>query len=1107
MKYKNIKTILLFAVAFCFIFALSVFAAPQINYTVEELTLSQKTAPVTPTFEDDSGNTQLFASVFSGGAGTEDDPYLISTIDDLEKFSNYVNIGARKYVSAYYKLENDINLNGAEWSPVGNYVDDETGYTTCFQGVFDGNNKSVSNFVITTSDNNYTGFFGFIYNGTVKNFTVSDFEIELESNSYVYTGALAGRVLSVGENISSGIENCHAVNGKINATSRVRVYAGGLIGYLHASDNAKQYLKNSSSDADVSFTLSNSVVGSSFRYIMSVGGLVGYVASIDNAETEILRSYATGTVSAITTDVNKFYNNSPHVGGFAGDIGTQNGGKLDISECFSTSGVFLKSDAEVYAGSMFGYAISNNAGMSISDSHTNANVYAYSTTNDSYISGFSGIVATQGTSSSLTLDNIYSASNVIYTGKNKCDGGRITSYTTGNVTTQNCYAVQNSVLYVTNNIVDIEDVISKETSVLLDAYEGFDARVWNIDSESVYPYPVLNNNPVPDVEYTMYFASENGEYFTKTLSGSFGSEVAFPEQIPESQMYEFSHWSLIPASVDATGYKISSDTLFFPNYSSYRIYNIKFIANEEEIDSLRLPYGTSITFPEAPEKAADAIFTYAFSHWSKTIGGEAIDTSTETVTGEACYYAVYKSVPPHIWNGVSAKDFRGSGTQADPYIIKSPYNLYKLSNLVNSGNLQYAEAYYKLSSDINLGNYEWTPIGTKDNPFKGHFNGDGYSIHSFKITADDTQYAGIFGYAENAEISQLKATDFVIEYTQSPNGDEETTYAGGIVGYILTSSENSSAVVSQCMTQGTITVNAEYAYTGGVVGYAFSNEKTKLLISNCFSCTDVKAETTSSSAVGGIIGAYYGSNNKDGGIEFCGFSGTANAVSTLVSYSAGIVAYLSDAEPHTLIDDENSGSTVSTIRNCFSAASKLTSVKMGTSYAGYVHAYKDTYATIKNCFGTNQTVMSASRYSSIDNITLTNNISKFYLITYLSDNIGLDLQNVWSADGASLPVLKVFNKNKNIFEIVLFEYKENGSEFSCSFNISYNDQNSYTVLAASYDERGKMIAFTAKTINNPTELQTVSLSISNIEDATYTTVSVINPTSFNLLEETIKLYK
>ena len=54
-------------------------------------------------------------SVFDGGDGTKDNPYKISTADQL------VFLGETEedsYLSAYYKLENDIDLNGKTMSPI-----------------------------------------------------------------------------------------------------------------------------------------------------------------------------------------------------------------------------------------------------------------------------------------------------------------------------------------------------------------------------------------------------------------------------------------------------------------------------------------------------------------------------------------------------------------------------------------------------------------------------------------------------------------------------------------------------------------------------------------------------------------------------------------------------------------------------------------------------------------------------------------------------------------------------------------------------------------------------------------------------------------------------
>ena len=59
-----------------------------------------------------------------------------------------------------FKLTKDIDLNGQEWTPIGNS-------TNKFQGTFDGNGKKVMNLVIT-GNNSYVGLFGFTTDGEIS---------------------------------------------------------------------------------------------------------------------------------------------------------------------------------------------------------------------------------------------------------------------------------------------------------------------------------------------------------------------------------------------------------------------------------------------------------------------------------------------------------------------------------------------------------------------------------------------------------------------------------------------------------------------------------------------------------------------------------------------------------------------------------------------------------------------------------------------------------------------------------------------------------------------------------------------------------------------------
>lgn len=231
------------------------------------------------TFED-LPNFMVYDIVFEYGNGTEGDPYIIKTAEQLQSVS--------KYMSAYFMLMSDVDLESVEdWTPIG--ASDNR-----FAGYFDGNGYTINNLSVT-SDSDYVGLFGWIENATVKDVMMTN--VNLTGGEY--SGALAGKASS------SEISNCH-VHGVVNGEKRV----GGLMGEAFTST-----IENSSADVEVNGTLSNSerlggLIGNSNKSSISqsfakgdvtgsdtgspkVGGLVGYAYSTDVIEN----SYATGNVA------------------------------------------------------------------------------------------------------------------------------------------------------------------------------------------------------------------------------------------------------------------------------------------------------------------------------------------------------------------------------------------------------------------------------------------------------------------------------------------------------------------------------------------------------------------------------------------------------------------------------------------------------------------------------------------------------------------------------------------------------------------------------------------------------------------------------------------
>ena len=129
--------------------------------------------------------------LFSGGTGTVDDPYLISTADELITFSQQVNSG-RDFSGQYIFQTADIDLASYSWLPIGLF--DSGCY---FKGVYNGNGYKIKNLYVEGLE--HAGLFGNL-EGTVCNLQLEGGKIQ---------GDYCGAITSYGSNPSSLIVNCY----------------------------------------------------------------------------------------------------------------------------------------------------------------------------------------------------------------------------------------------------------------------------------------------------------------------------------------------------------------------------------------------------------------------------------------------------------------------------------------------------------------------------------------------------------------------------------------------------------------------------------------------------------------------------------------------------------------------------------------------------------------------------------------------------------------------------------------------------------------------------------------------------------------------------------
>lgn len=93
---------------------------------------------------------------------------------------------------------------------------------------------------------------------------------------------------------------------------------------------------------------------------------------------------------------------------------------------------------------------------------------------------------------------------------------------------------------------------------------------------------------------------------------------------------------------------------------------------------------------------------------------------------------------------------------------KTTYYIYT-ENGLRSINLEKTtkDKIYMLANDIVLSSEEWVPIGSKNNPFEGTFNGNGFYIKGLTIRRDSS-VVGLFGYAKDAKLHNIELIDIDI---------------------------------------------------------------------------------------------------------------------------------------------------------------------------------------------------------------------------------------------------------------------------------------------------------------------------------------------------------
>lgn len=161
---------------------------------------------------------------FSGGAGTVDNPYKISSVADLQALATAVN-NNNSFSGIYFELTTDITLSG-EWTPIG--INRQLASNYPFSGTFDGGGHTISGLYINAKITSM-GLFGEISDATIKNLGVINGSVtQTGADNAYYTGGIVGNA------VDSTLQNCYYtgnVSQNSGRNSTTKSYLGGIVGY------------------------------------------------------------------------------------------------------------------------------------------------------------------------------------------------------------------------------------------------------------------------------------------------------------------------------------------------------------------------------------------------------------------------------------------------------------------------------------------------------------------------------------------------------------------------------------------------------------------------------------------------------------------------------------------------------------------------------------------------------------------------------------------------------------------------------------------------------------------------------------------------------------
>ncbi len=270
-----------------------------------------------------------------------------------------------------------------------------------------------------------------------------------------------------------------------------------------------------------------------------------------------------------------------------------------------------------------------------------------------------------------------------------------------------------------------------------------------------------------------------------------------------------------------------------------------------------------------------------------------------------CSFPLFAKIPNKLCINAQGEQYTaGDGSKTNPFMI---CNFKQFKHFAEDA--KRSTLFFKLGVDINFKNRIFPLVGTYNEPFKGGFDGSGYTFSSIMLPLKTDGYIAPFPHVQNGEIENLSINGITL-------AEFSAHHVGGLValaehshivnvhvnGLNIKASDSSGGVVGELIdslvynssSKGTLMQQFGTKSIGGLIGVATR--------ADIFSCTShvnlVNKETSSTgdvSKIGGLIGFAADSRIRevysDGNIDYS----TVLTVPEQVKSVGGLIGYISNS--------------------------------------------------------------------------------------------------------------------------------------------------------------------------------------------------------------------